>query len=105
MNSQWDNVFTSPSRNPPSPTIDATHNNNNNKRKRIVPDGVYSIDNILQIIYNSSAQNPQVTLQCPNKRPIKFTYEEFVKFLDFVYGFMTDIEEKEKEKEEEEKEK
>ncbi|KAL1516389.1 hypothetical protein ABEB36_000308 [Hypothenemus hampei] len=104
MNSQWDNVFTSPSRNPSTSTTDAIYNNNNNnkgKRKRIVPDGVYTIDSIMQIIYKSSAQTKQVTLQCPNKRPIKFTYEEFMKFLDFVYGFMTDIKENEKEKEEE----
>ncbi|KAL1488340.1 hypothetical protein ABEB36_014817 [Hypothenemus hampei] len=100
---QWDTVFTSPSRNPSTPTIDTMYNNNKGKRKRIVPDGVYTIDKIMQIIYNSRVQTPQVTLQCPKKRSIKFTYEEFMKFLDFVYGFMTNAEEKKEKEEEEEK--
>ncbi|KAL1516474.1 hypothetical protein ABEB36_000383 [Hypothenemus hampei] len=37
---------------------------------------------------------PQITLKYPNKKPINFTYEEFMKFLDFVYGFMANVEEK-----------
>ncbi|KAL1509524.1 hypothetical protein ABEB36_004240 [Hypothenemus hampei] len=56
---------------------------------------VYTIGNIMQIIYKPSVQTPQITLKYPNKKPINFTYEEFMKFLDFVYGFMANVEEKE----------
>ncbi|KAL1509685.1 hypothetical protein ABEB36_000028 [Hypothenemus hampei] len=56
---------------------------------------VYTIGNIMQIIYKPSVQTPQLTLKYPNKKPINFTYEEFMKFLDFVYGFMANVEEKE----------
>ncbi|KAL1487813.1 hypothetical protein ABEB36_015463 [Hypothenemus hampei] len=92
MNSQWDKVFTSLSRNP-SKTMQTS--------KRIVPDKVFPIGHLMQILYTSNAQTPQITLKYINKKPIKFTYEEFTKFLDFVYGFITNGKEKEEEEEEE----
>ncbi|KAL1493703.1 hypothetical protein ABEB36_009398 [Hypothenemus hampei] len=47
----------------------------------------------MHIIYKPSVQTPQITLKYPNKKPINFTYEEFMKFLDFVYEFMINVEE------------
>ncbi|KAL1505702.1 hypothetical protein ABEB36_005207 [Hypothenemus hampei] len=88
----WDKVFTSLSRNPPK-TMQTS--------KRIVPDKVFPIGHLMQILYTSNAQTPQITLKYINKKPIKFTYEEFTKFLDFVYGFITNGKEKEEEEEEE----
>jgi len=79
MNSKWNNVLTSTTRSP---------RETKQTRKRIVPDRVYNIGNAIQIILHASAQLNQVTLQCREKKPIRFTYEEFTKFIDFVYNFM-----------------
>ncbi|KAL1489551.1 hypothetical protein ABEB36_013504 [Hypothenemus hampei] len=62
-------------------------------RRKIVPNKVYNIGDTIQIILNSCAQSHQeVTLKCRENKPIRFTYEEFTKFTDFVYKFMDDDE-------------
>ncbi|KAL1488259.1 hypothetical protein ABEB36_015213 [Hypothenemus hampei] len=66
-------------------------------KRRIVPVKVFTIGNVMQIIYNASAQTPQITLLYPTKKPIIFTYEEFMKFLEFIYGFVDNQKEKEEE--------
>ncbi|KAL1492579.1 hypothetical protein ABEB36_010819 [Hypothenemus hampei] len=92
----WGRVFPATLPNHPE-AIHNTKNNYGKEKKAIVPDRVYTIGNIMHIIYKPSVQTPQITLKYPNKKPINFTYEEFMKFLDFVYGFMTNVEEKEDE--------
>ncbi|KAL1488599.1 hypothetical protein ABEB36_014403 [Hypothenemus hampei] len=66
-------------------------------KRRIVPVKVFTIRNVMQIICNASAQTLQITLLYPTKKPIIFTYEEFMKFLDFIYGFVDNQKEKEEE--------
>ncbi|KAL1514154.1 hypothetical protein ABEB36_003461 [Hypothenemus hampei] len=81
MNSKWENVLTSILRSPT--TTEQT-------RKRIVPDKVYNIGDAIKIIYNSNANPHHITLKYEEREPIRFTYEEFVKFTDFVFKFMDD---------------
>ncbi|KAL1488107.1 hypothetical protein ABEB36_015065 [Hypothenemus hampei] len=96
MCSKWGRVFPATLSNHPE-AIHTTKNNYDKEKKAIVPDRVHTIGNIMHIIYKPSVQTPQITLKYPNKKPINFTYEEFMKFLDFVYGFMANVEEKEDE--------
>ncbi|KAL1502503.1 hypothetical protein ABEB36_007637 [Hypothenemus hampei] len=81
MNSKWENVLTSILRSPT--TTEQT-------RKRIVPDKVYNIGDAIKIIYNSNANPHHIMLKYEEREPIRFTYEEFVKFTDFVFKFMDD---------------
>ncbi|KAL1487806.1 hypothetical protein ABEB36_015561 [Hypothenemus hampei] len=81
MNSKWENVLTSILRSPT--TTEQT-------RKRIVPDKVYNIGDAIKIIYNSNANPHHIMLKYEEREPIRFTYEEFVKFTDFVFRFMDD---------------
>ncbi|KAL1488735.1 hypothetical protein ABEB36_014534 [Hypothenemus hampei] len=80
---KWENVLTSVSRSP--------KDTKQTRRRRIAPDKDYNIGDAIQIILNSSAQpHQEVTLKCRGNKPIRFTYEEFTKFTDFVYKFMDD---------------
>jgi len=83
MDSKWNNVLTSTERSPTE---------TKQPRRRIVPNKVYNIGDTIQIILIANGQLNQVTLRCRGKKPIRFTYEEFTKFIDFVYNFMTDDE-------------
>ncbi|KAL1487576.1 hypothetical protein ABEB36_015749 [Hypothenemus hampei] len=76
MYSKWGRVFPATLSN----HLEAIHNYGKEKKKQL-----FLID----------VQTTQITLKYPNKKPINFTYEEFMKFLDFVYGFMANVEEKE----------
>ncbi|KAL1492565.1 hypothetical protein ABEB36_010805 [Hypothenemus hampei] len=82
MNSKRNSVFTSNSSSPMETKKTGKTN---------VPDKVYIIGNTIEISYKPSTHPHQVTLKCV-KKPIRFTYEEFTKFIDFVYKFYMDNE-------------
>jgi len=79
MASKWNNVLTSTVRSPAE---------TEQPRRRYVPDKVYNMGDSIRIILNLSEQPYKVTLRCREKKPIRFTYEEFMKFFDFVHQFM-----------------